>query len=52
MVARDGVEPPTPAFSGLDTVIAKQLYLQKVADTIAQRIVQLIDTTKAPKPLN
>ena len=28
MVARDGVEPPTPAFSGLDTVKSKLLPLQ------------------------
>jgi hypothetical protein len=25
MVARDGVEPPTPAFSGLDTTVAISL---------------------------
>jgi hypothetical protein len=27
MVARDGIEPPTPAFSGLDTAIANPLIL-------------------------
>jgi hypothetical protein len=25
MVARDGIEPPTPAFSGLDTPIHKRM---------------------------
>jgi len=27
MVARDGIEPPTPAFSGLDTAIVNPLIL-------------------------
>jgi hypothetical protein len=31
MVARDGVEPPTPAFSGLATTIANLLINKKMS---------------------
>jgi hypothetical protein len=31
MVARDGVEPPTPAFSGLDTTVAILLIFRSLA---------------------
>ena len=43
MVARDGVEPPTPAFSGLDTAVAILLNLLALAPSFSPFSVYLLE---------
>jgi len=43
MVARDGVEPPTPAFSGLDTAVAILLNLLTLAPSFSLFSVYLLE---------
>jgi hypothetical protein len=43
MVARDGVEPPTPAFSGLDTAAAILLNLLTLASSFSLLSVYLLE---------
>jgi len=49
MVARDGIEPPTPAFSGLDSARVILLCLHCLALFVALVSVRFIGTIMEPK---
>jgi len=49
MVARDGIEPPTPAFSGLDSARVILFILHCLALSVALISVRFIGTIMEPQ---